>query len=286
MRSLTKPSLFPLLNSGSILAIAIWVLVFFSILSVGLYNMVSSQIRLVRSFQERTLCPYLAKSAYLYFGLELTKEEAVYNTLYELRKKREVELGRGKFIYTLLDEESKININKAPKEILAALPGLDEDVARKIIDLRNNLGGSFQIKEEILLVEGITEEIYNKLKDFITVYGDGKVNLNTASVEVMKALGFREDLINGLLEFRAGPDGKEGTEDDGVFGVVQDDIFKLNKYISESQRTDLLNAQARDLITTDSKNFSLIIETEILNRPAMKYTIITDRSKIMRWIEQ
>jgi len=248
--------------------------------------MVSSQIRLVRSFQERTLCPYLAKSAYLYFGLELTKEEAVYNTLYELRKKREVELGRGKFIYTLLDEESKININKAPKEILALLPGLDEDVAGEIIDLRNNLGGSFQIKEEILLLEDITEEIYNKFKDFITVYGDGKVNLNTASVEVMKALGFREDLINGLLEFRAGPDGKEGTEDDGVFGVVQDDIFKLNKYIPESQRTDLLNAQARDLITTDSKNFSLIIETEILNRPAMKYTIITDGSKIMRWIEQ
>jgi DNA uptake protein ComE-like DNA-binding protein len=236
---------------------------------------------LVRSLQERTICPYLAKAAYFYACLEMAKDETTYDTLYELKKKRKRELGRGKFIYTLVDEESKININKVSGEIIAALPGLDEDLAQKIIRLRNERG-PIHIIEEVLLIEGITEEIFDKFKEIITIYTDGKVNINTASSEVMKALGLDDGLVNSIKEYRAGPDSEEGTEDDGIFRSVEE--FMTFRDFSETQRSEIL--KVKDYITTDSKFFSLRIETEILNRPAIRYTIITDGEKIKRWIEQ
>ena len=284
MKNLRKPYLCQAHNSGSILVVSLWILVFFMILGTGLYGIVSSQISVARAVQERTLGPYLAQSAFQLCRLECSSDSVNFNNLRGLTKKREKQLGDGKFIYSLQDEESKININMASKEVLVALPDLDENLAKKIIEIRNKFG-RFEIKEEILLVEGLSLEIYNNLKDFITVYGDGKLNLNTASAQALKAIGFREDLIAGLLEFRAGPDGEVGTEDDLVMGTVEGDLA-LGYYISELSRTDLLNAVSNGQVTYTSKNFTIFIETEILNRSAVKYTIITDWSKINRWSEQ
>ncbi len=46
----------------------------------------------------------------------------------------------------------------------------------------------FDSKEEIKLVDGWEGEVYDKLEDRITVWGSGKVNINTASQEVMFGL--------------------------------------------------------------------------------------------------
>ena len=43
----------------------------------------------------------------------------------------------------------------------------------------------FDTKEEIRLVAGWDDEVYDKYKDQITIYGSGKVNVNTASDEVI-----------------------------------------------------------------------------------------------------
>ena len=54
------------------------------------------------------------------------------------------------------------------------------------------------------------------LVDVFTVYGDGKLNLNTASPSLLAAIqGLDEQSIGPLLTHRAGEDHSLGTEDDG-----------------------------------------------------------------------
>jgi general secretion pathway protein K len=51
----------------------------------------------------------------------------------------------------------------------------------------------FDSVEEILLVRGVTREIYDKIRPFVTVTSSGKVNINTAPKEVLVALSAGTD---------------------------------------------------------------------------------------------
>ncbi|MBP7216785.1 MAG: general secretion pathway protein GspK, partial [Candidatus Omnitrophica bacterium] len=117
------------------------------------------------------------------------------------------------FRYGLIDEARKININTADLAVLTRLfqvtAGIDAseatDLAASCIDWRDsdsdvvipNAGAEdsyymiqefpyeakdagFEVLEELLLVKGMREDIFTKVKDYITMYGDGKVNINTA----------------------------------------------------------------------------------------------------------
>ena len=57
--------------------------------------------------------------------------------------------------------------------------------------------------DEILLVKGMNKEIYDKLINFVTIYGDGAVNINTASKEVLEALGLADSLVDKILRCAA-----------------------------------------------------------------------------------
>lgn len=61
----------------------------------------------------------------------------------------------------------KININSASKEELMQLPGIGETKAESIITYRKN-HGPFQSIEDIMLVSGIKESGFEKIKDRIT----------------------------------------------------------------------------------------------------------------------
>ena len=284
MKLLPKQLLSPYRKSGSILIISIWILVFFSILSVGLFRIVSAQIRIVKRIEEIALSQYLAKAAYTYATLERKKPKTAYDTLYQLRQKREKELGRGKFIATYIDEESKININNASAEILSGLPGLNPDLAKAI---NESTLKPFHLKEGLLLVEGMNEEIFAQCKDFITTYSEGKVNINTASSEVLRALGLNEGTISTINDFRIGSDNKELTEDDGIFENSSEITAKLEASggISESDAAVFNQLISQGLITVESKNLSLNVDAQILDRPVMKYVIVMDKEKIKEWRE-
>jgi len=58
----------------------------------------------------------------------------------------------------------KVNINKAPKEMLDALPGIGPVKAQAIID-----GRPYKKTEDIMKVKGIKQGEFNKIKDMITV---------------------------------------------------------------------------------------------------------------------
>jgi len=282
--SLPRPSLSLSRNAGSILIFTIWVIVFFAILSLGIYNIISSQIRLIKAAEDRFYGFNMAYAAYIYAKNQIEKDETGYNTLYELRKKQEMQLGIGKFSYTLVDEASKININLVSADVISRLPGLDSELAKDICasSLR-----PFHNKEELLLVDGISKEMYDKFKDFITVYSQTKANMNTAPREVMTALGCDEGLVDIIDDFRKGADGKEATKDDEEFKDSGDIVNTLDSFrmLSGAQKAILLQLAGQGLIGTESSGFSLQVETGILNRTAMRYIIIMDGALIKQWRE-
>jgi general secretion pathway protein K len=64
--------------------------------------------------------------------------------------------------------------------------------------------------EELLLVKGITKELYYGtqgqpgIANFLTPYGDGLININTADPVVLKALSaeITDDMVENMLEYR------------------------------------------------------------------------------------
>ncbi len=92
--------------------------------------------------------------------------------------------------------------------------------------------------DELLLIKGFTRALLygGSLEEFwdmpdvqvtgiarlLTVYGDGRLNLNTADRDVLLSLsGLRSEQVDELLRGRDGIDGIPGTEDDGFRSVEE-----------------------------------------------------------------
>lgn len=272
-----------MLKKASLLIFAIWVLVFFSLLNAGLYKIASAQIRLARALQGRLISPSLAKAAYFHARDNRALDVTEYDTLYELRGEQE-KLGEGAYSYKLIGEEGKININVVSKDILKRLPGLDEDIAAAVV---SSPLYPFKFKEEMRLVNGIDKEKFEALKEFITIYGKGAVNINTAEQEVFEFLDMPQGLIRNIKCFRAGLDGIEGTDDDGFFETTDSIIDKLRAFRSLffEEQIVLFELINRNLIGVSCDNFSLYVNTEVLDKPSAEYIIVMGEEGIKEWRE-
>nr|WP_326183546.1 helix-hairpin-helix domain-containing protein [uncultured Oscillibacter sp.] len=71
----------------------------------------------------------------------------------------------------LLPDLSPLNLNAATAEELAALPGIGEELARRIVEYRTE-HGTFATIEEIMEVSGIGEGKFAALEGRITVDGE------------------------------------------------------------------------------------------------------------------
>jgi len=74
-------------------------------------------------------------------------------------------------------------------------------------------------EKEYLYGTGTNENVETSISGIagqLTTWGDGKINPNSASREVLNSLNISEGLIDAILEARLGPDGEEHTEDDGI----------------------------------------------------------------------
>lgn len=66
------------------------------------------------------------------------------------------------------EEQKKINLNAASMEELSKVPGLNMDLAKKILELREE-NGEFIDMEELLSVPGIDNQLLRKLKKYLFV---------------------------------------------------------------------------------------------------------------------
>jgi hypothetical protein len=256
---------------ASILLIALWALFILSGFAVILGFQVRQKMVLVKRLESRGKLYSIADAAVSIAAAEAKKYAKLENcSLKNLLSKgsssKDISIADGfcSFVrpvpepagadqiaaYGLIDEESKININKADMRVLmflmqAAL-GVDDveaqELAASLIDWRDAdselsvpLGSAedsyyrngkypyeakdapFETLEEVCLVKGFNANIFEKLRNYITIYGSGRVNINTAGRVVLLSLGFSPMMVDRVISARAGKDGVAGTEDDVVF---------------------------------------------------------------------
>jgi type II secretory pathway component PulK len=231
--------------------------------------------------------------------------------------------------YGIMDEERKININTATMPILQALfqeragltPSQVKEVADCIIDWRDldsdrrengaenayyqSLPHSYYCKnskfdslEELILVKGIRPDVFLLVKDYLTLYGDGKVNINTAPYPVLRALGLTDSLANKIIRCRAGGDGIEGTEDDEVFMQASNIISTLTarEALTSGDIAAINNILVTNVVTVQSNYFRIISEGYLAGtddenpekdkKNSKKITCIVHRNgKIVYWQE-
>ena len=72
----------------------------------------------------------------------------------------------------ILPDPSPLNLNTATQEELAQLPGIGEELARRIVEYRE-ANGAFESVEELMEVSGIGEGKFAGLDGRITVNGEG-----------------------------------------------------------------------------------------------------------------
>jgi general secretion pathway protein K len=151
-----------------------------------------------------------------------------------------IPVGEG-FVKVLIeDENAKININKIMKEggeedemIVNALARLleraeiDMAILNSIIDwidpnddakaegAEDNYyesldppypckNGPLDTLSDLHMIKGITDDVYGKISKHLTIYSDGKININTASKEVLACLDDEIDEANaeGIIQYR------------------------------------------------------------------------------------
>lgn len=124
--------------------------------------------------------------------------------------------------------------------------------------------GPLDTVDELMLIKGFTTEILfggvpedsreAPMKGIIhtlTTWSDGRVNPNAADFRTLMTLpGIIEEEANGILAWRRGADGVDGTEDDELFEDVNQAVVAAGGLSAEAQA--LLTVQEIKYIRVDS----------------------------------
>ena len=331
---------------GMVLVFALWVLGILTILAVSVAAGIRQKIFLVARLDQRSRMNYLLEAgvkkaaAYIHQQMETTSfvftPAVKIDLLNNADELSSIRLGRdqagigyiavdgdGKALrWGLVDEESKLNLNKTDQLTLTnllinVLSIRDEDAAKlaqELLDWRqygeseitgyfsedyySNLqhpypkkSADYESLDELLLVKGMNKQLYDKLINFVTIYGDGVVNINTASREVLEALGLADTLVDKILSVRRGKDNIDATPDDHVFLKTYEIAADVNAVtpllLAEARAIDALNMKG--LLTTNSYYYTIEATGKLSARTALRsvravYSSRDDR--IVYWKER
>ena len=343
------PAMMPVQNenkaiSASVLILALWTVFFLAALTIAVSAIVSANLTLAGRLKDGVTARYLAKAGIERAIMEIVSDtnswdglteswsnngklfkdypvkEGVFSIIYRVSLSRS---GGDTLCYGVIDEERKININKADKELLEmsleVLGGLTQmeasDIAASIMDWRDEddeiltggaenryyaglksaytcHNGSFGSIYELLLVKGVKGELFSKIARHITVYGTGKVNINTADAVVLRVLaGWRdmesrnivESLIDKIVKFREAGNTFVQPKASAIVG-------QLNEFVRlESSEQTILLGMIKN-ITISSTCFSGFAEAKLAgaNTPGkfMEFVFDRNRQEILYWHER
>ncbi|MFH1836544.1 MAG: hypothetical protein ABH862_00325 [Candidatus Omnitrophota bacterium] len=280
---------------GSILTVVLWLITTMALFGVGLARI----SRTAYSFSNRVRNDLIALNAikavtYSVMADRLNDMSPAQDSVSELSAENEYTAGDIVIKYSMEDEERKININKAPSSLLKELPSMDMDIA---IEITSSLNKPFYPKEQVLVLDDMDEDIYNDIKDLITVYGEGLININTCGEEVLKIAGMDDALIGRIMEFRAGKASEE-TEEGGVSaGVFESMGSFLNDiqeqvYLTEGEKQELKVLIGKKLFTVKSNNYTIKASAYFKDKLIRKYSVTIGKKNsekeysIMEWREE
>ncbi len=300
---------------GAILIISLWTLAILCILAAGVGFRLSIEARLSKHFLDRLRAEYAAKAGVFRAADLLIEDEKPSDSLAEcgvtLKASQDldtlfVNVPLADAMFTVAykqgdrrfrgmgDEDSKININKAGKDVLRALfehiGKLDssdaDELAFNVIDWRDEdhakqtqngaedyyyeslsppypcADKDFKVVEELLLVKEMTPELFGKIKDLVTVHGDDtpiRVNINTAPVPVLEVLG--QSLLMGDDSSHALADAIDRARNgvDGLAATADDHVFENDGELG--QLAEVLQSPAVSS-NTQLQNFRNFFKTQ------------------------
>ena len=158
------------------------------------------------------------------------------------------------------NNQGQVNINTVDAGILESLDGIDQGIAERIINHRDN-EGAFDNVDELREVTLITTDEFKSIVDRITTSDDatlsGLINVNTTSKEVLQLLpGMDENKAQAIIERReATPEGGQQSQ-----ALVQNEVTG-NPFTNIAQLLDVEGIdvdtfrQIADLITYRSHGF-------------------------------
>ncbi len=232
-------------QSGSALTMALFIIFAISIFAMASSSIVGNDLVATMRFKNNIQAGFLARAGFEQAAKVLKEDNSSFDCLNDHwrgndRDFKDVKLSGGVFtvaynnsgdeVYGVVDEESKVNINTASEQMLAGLTGIDRETAKEIVSARKR--AIFHSPTDLVARGIIGDAVFNgsrlfkeqkRLKDLVTVWGDGRININTASREVLVATPELKTIeVDAILAFRIGKDGIQGTSDDGIFKNAND----------------------------------------------------------------
>jgi DNA uptake protein ComE-like DNA-binding protein len=295
-------------NQASILLVCLWTIIILAIMGMGLTSLVFQEIRFAKAYQRSSFSLPIARAALkTVFYLRQNDPSPDYDTFQELVSENSLTLCANnsyKYYFVdktktidqnstdkteIIDEGALINLNTASLDVLKRLPGMDEELAQGIV---NSGLRPFSCVNEVFLVEGMNSENFLLFKDLVTVYGTGKININTASPAVLLALGLDKDTVAAIVRFRqehkiVNTD-PASTEDLGYgFSNITTILDDLRSFASLGlrQEQDILALLSVLDVKSEYLRFNIIPDSS--GRQGLHYSIVIcpATKKILSWKE-
>ncbi len=274
---------------------ALWLLMLIVVLLTGIAFKAHIQTRKTKLFIDKSRAFYLAVSGIniaknmLSIDLDEGAEVDYWGEDWAQGIEKEVAYSvprrMGKLTVEIEDESARLNINNIVDEknifegLFAALD-IEENKIDNITDYVDEDGdGSYEdnvknthlsVAEELLLIADFDPEDYGKINDFVTVFTDSKVNVNTASREVLASLHAAGKFNDGLplpltLDNIATFVTDRGEGNDVYCGIGGSDYsdYKVCSHLNDD-------------IITNSSFFKIISQAEV-GRVTKKITCIVRR---------
>lgn len=221
-------------------------------------------------------------------------------------------------VYGVIDEERKLNLNTAPEDVLYALirqanllqgkevttvvetiqdwrdedkeqrpSGAEDSYYRGLSDSYECKDGPFEDIGELRFIKGMPPSLLAWLTPYVTVYGSGKVNLNTADPVVLRALGLSETGVNGLVLYRLGEDNTELTADDRALAAVAAITGELASYLPAEDVNRLVQLAQAEVAGVGSEDFRVWVEgaTDTAAHPVRLECVVSRDGAIKSWSE-
>jgi len=227
--------------------------------------------------------------------------------------------GAGPQRYGLIDEERKLNVNTVSSDVVLRLlqrvagmkPNDAMEAAESLVDWRDedhealphgaekfhylSLSPSYDCKdapfenlEELLLVRGVSVEVFDRIRPYVTVHGSGEVNVNTADAAVLGALGLSPQGVDELLWYRAGEDGIEATSDDRALASIGAAPSELGSVLPAEDLHRIARLAEERQVGVGSSAFSVVVEATVLAEPvpARVHAVIDRKGRVLAWSER
>ena len=262
-------------------------------------------LRIAGNLRNDLQASYLAKSgvniaiSYLKYDLQNTETDNL--TEDWAKSYPPLPIGEGYVTVLVEDENAKINLNEAVMEdgkidpkIYDALSMLfqstevDMGILNSLIDwidpddepqpegaedsYYGSLDPPYECKNgpldtlsELLMIKGVTDEIYGKVSAYLTIYSNGVININTASKEVLVCLDDEIDevIAEGIIQYREEKpfDTKEELKEvveDEVYGRIQSIIdVKSNAFsVASTGQVERVEKVVRAVIDREGDQIS------------------------------